>query len=117
MTVRMIRTEDGKTGDIHPDEVEHMTAHGWQIDEPAPSAPQPASDCSSASRRSASSRRMKKTNIRKIMVSSPIAASMRSSSLPERPTNGRPSMSPTVPPISMMTTSTPPATLRIDALI
>ncbi len=30
---------------------------------------------------------------------------------------GRPSMSPTVPPISMITTSTPAATFRIDALI
>lgn len=36
MTVRMIRTEDGKTGDIHPDEVEHMIAHGWQLDADAP---------------------------------------------------------------------------------
>jgi hypothetical protein len=30
-TVRMIRTDDGKTGDIHPDEVEHMIKHGWQV--------------------------------------------------------------------------------------
>ena len=35
MTVKMIRTEDGKTGDIHPDEVEHMTAHGWEVVEQA----------------------------------------------------------------------------------
>lgn len=33
-TVRMIRTDDGKTGDIHPDEVEHMIKHGWQVVDP-----------------------------------------------------------------------------------
>ena len=32
-TVRMVQIDDGKTGDIHPDEVEHMKAHGWQIAE------------------------------------------------------------------------------------
>lgn len=30
-TVRMVRMDDGTTGDIHPDEVEHMQAYGWQI--------------------------------------------------------------------------------------
>lgn len=30
-TVRMVRIDDGKTGDIHPDEVENMQAYGWQI--------------------------------------------------------------------------------------
>ncbi|MBB4063677.1 hypothetical protein [Gellertiella hungarica] len=30
-TVRMVRLDDGKTGDIHPDEVEHMQAFGWRI--------------------------------------------------------------------------------------
>lgn len=30
-TVRMVRTEDGKTGDIHPDEVQTMRAFGWII--------------------------------------------------------------------------------------
>lgn len=31
MTIRMIRQDDGKTGDIHPDEVENMKAHGWEV--------------------------------------------------------------------------------------
>ena len=31
MTVRMIRVCDQKMGDIHPDEIEHMQAHGWQL--------------------------------------------------------------------------------------
>lgn len=35
-TVRMVRTEDGKTGDIHPDEVESMRAFGWIVDEAIP---------------------------------------------------------------------------------
>lgn len=35
-TVRMVRTEDGKTGDIHPEEVENMRAFGWIVDEAVP---------------------------------------------------------------------------------
>lgn len=31
MTVKMTRTSDGKTADIHPDEVAHMRRHGWQV--------------------------------------------------------------------------------------
>lgn len=30
MTIRMFRSDDGKTADIHPDEVEHMKLHGWR---------------------------------------------------------------------------------------
>lgn len=41
MTVRMIRIGDGKLGDIHPAEVDHMLAHGWSLaEEPAPNAGQ-----------------------------------------------------------------------------
>lgn len=32
-TVSMIRTEDGKPADVHPDEVEHMKQHGWEVKE------------------------------------------------------------------------------------
>ncbi len=31
-TVRMVRVDDGKTGDIHEAEVEHMVAHGWRVE-------------------------------------------------------------------------------------
>lgn len=30
MTIKMVRIDDGKTGDIHRDEVAHMEAHGWK---------------------------------------------------------------------------------------
>jgi hypothetical protein len=32
-TIPMIRTEDGKPADVHPDEVEHMKQHGWEVKE------------------------------------------------------------------------------------
>lgn len=32
MTIRMFRSDDDKTADVHPDEVEHMKLHGWEID-------------------------------------------------------------------------------------
>ncbi|MDO6966977.1 hypothetical protein [Rhizobium alvei] len=35
MTIRMIRHDDGKTGDIHPDEVENMKKFGWVVDDAA----------------------------------------------------------------------------------
>jgi hypothetical protein len=43
-TIRMIRHDDGKTGDIHPNEVEHMKAHGWTVAEAAadPDAEKPS---------------------------------------------------------------------------
>lgn len=31
MTTKMQRPSDGKTADVHPDEVENMRAHGWRI--------------------------------------------------------------------------------------
>lgn len=31
MTVAMIRTADGKTADVHPDEVENWSRAGWEI--------------------------------------------------------------------------------------
>lgn len=32
-TIPMIRADDGKTADVHPDEVENWTPFGWAIDE------------------------------------------------------------------------------------
>lgn len=32
-TIPMIRVDDGKTADVHPDEVENWTPFGWAIDE------------------------------------------------------------------------------------
>lgn len=32
-TIPMIRVDDGKTADVHPDEVENWKPHGWAIDE------------------------------------------------------------------------------------
>lgn len=32
-TIPMVRTEDGKPADVHPDEVEHMKLHGWEMKE------------------------------------------------------------------------------------
>lgn len=32
-TIPMIRTDDGKPADVHPDEVEHMKLHGWEVKE------------------------------------------------------------------------------------
>lgn len=41
MTVEMVRTADGKTANVHPDEVAHMRRYGWQVvegeDVPPPS--------------------------------------------------------------------------------
>ena len=34
MTVKMKNPETGKEADIHPNEVEHMKAHGWQEVQP-----------------------------------------------------------------------------------
>lgn len=42
MTVRMIRVDDGKFGDIHPDEVSNLIACGWRVVEDAnPISPVP----------------------------------------------------------------------------
>ncbi len=31
MTIKMQRPSDGKTADVHPDEVDNMRMHGWRI--------------------------------------------------------------------------------------
>ena len=50
MTIRMFRSADSKTADIHPDEVEHMKMHGWEIDgaKAKPDDPAPAVEAATA---------------------------------------------------------------------